>query len=92
MKNEKTELTAADLALYLDCKVMTPDGKGVLNSVTHDTGLCSVIMGEMGPDYDAVFNAGQIKPILRPLSDMTMGGKAELSKSFFIWKTKDNTY
>ena len=83
--NNATELTAADLALYLGCEVyaevptasgtvhvrrgrfvgIRPAEKRRINPITVD------IETESGGVIDMYFLPEQVKPILRPLSDMT---------------------
>ncbi len=70
MSNEKKSLTAADLALYLGCDVMTPQGIGRLYRV-EDCPVCGVTFDGRVENYFVDFDLEQVKPILRPLSDMT---------------------
>lgn len=70
MKNEKTHLTAADLALYLGCDVMTPQGIGRLYRV-EACPVCGVTFDGRVENYFVDFDLEQVKPILRPLSDIT---------------------
>lgn len=83
--NNETKLTAADLALYLGCVVyaekptasgtvyvrrgrfvgIRPTETGRINPITVD------IETESGGVIDMYFLPEQVKPILRPLSDMT---------------------
>lgn len=69
MEKQK-ELTAADLALYLGCEVETPAGAGRLYRV-EDAPLCGVLFNDRTTNYFLDFTPAQVKPLLRPLSDMT---------------------
>ena len=66
----KTELTAADLALYLGCEVLVPyapqtERIGQLREVGQKS---SWVRFEL---HTSAYKSHEIKPILRPLSDMT---------------------
>lgn len=67
MKNEKNHTT---LALYLGCGVMTPQGIGRLYTV-EDCPVCGVIFDERVENYFVDFDVDDVRPILRPLSDIT---------------------
>ena len=70
------KLTTQELALYLGCECQTPEGILKLGAVYENT---SPVF------YDAVrdFGMEEIKPILRPLTDMTEEEKKELSDVAF---------
>lgn len=68
MKNE-TKLTAADLAMYLGANCKTPVGSGVIAGISSDQNgdLVAVNM----PGARQYMLPEDVRPILRPLSDMT---------------------
>ena len=62
---EKTELTAADLALCMGCACKTPAGFGIIDAVSRERIRVEIeFMGYVLPPDD-------VTPILRPLQDMT---------------------
>ena len=64
--NSATELTAADLALYLGCECQASTRTGTID-IVNCRGFCIVSDGV----YSWSEPIRNIKPILRPLSDMT---------------------
>ena len=78
-------ITQQILAMYIGQQVQTPDGIGLLYSVSTD-GVCVVTFGAMGPDFDMGFIFDQVKPILRPLKDMTEQEARELYVDHFSQK------
>jgi hypothetical protein len=75
----KTELTAADLALYLGCEVLvhyapSTERIGQLREVGQNG---SWVRFEL---HTSAYKSHEIKPILRPLSDMTEGELLEFAK------------
>lgn len=59
------------LHLYLGCEVMTPAGQGKLFQCSYELEMAGIVYGIMGPDFEEWVKHEDIKPILRPLSDMT---------------------
>lgn len=74
---EKTELTAADLARYIGCECRLYNGDGCLatilaiNSGLKDWNPIGVRTSKECGNVDVWLTAKEVKPILRPLSDMT---------------------
>ena len=70
--NTKTELTAADLALYLGCEVEWTGERGYflagINTGQENFNPVGLVSEQMEPVW---VKFDEIKPILRPLSDMT---------------------
>ena len=64
--NNETKLTAADLALYLGCECQALTRTGTID-IVNSRGFCIVSDGV----YSWSEPIKNIKPILRPLSDMT---------------------
>ena len=110
--NEKTELTAADLAMYMGCEVYaeTPTSYGAVHvrkgrfvgiRPTEKRRINPILVDvetESGGVIDMYFFPAQLKPILRPLSDMTDDELLEFAKicsgadSFRIGKAVANNY
>jgi len=71
---EKEQLTAQDLALYLGCEAIYTDELGNDRKLVID----NIWQDSKGRPYikhgDLNYHGNRIKPILRPLSDMTGGG------------------
>ena len=62
---KKSELTCADLMLYVGCTCKTPAGHGIIDAVSRERIRVEIeFMGYVLPPDD-------VTPILRPLSDMT---------------------
>jgi len=62
---KKSELTCADLMLYVGCACKTPAGYGVIDAVSRERIRVEIeFMGYVLPPDD-------VTPILRPLQDMT---------------------
>lgn len=64
--NNETKLTASDLALYMGCECQTSTRTGTID-IVNSRGFCIVLDGV----YSWSEPIKNIKPILRPLSDMT---------------------
>jgi hypothetical protein len=67
------------LHFYFGCKVQTPKGVGTFCTI----GVLGLIGCGMNPGYEQ-FEPESIKPILRPLSDMTEDEKSYLGYSAMI--------
>lgn len=80
MNNEKKYLTSRDLALFLGCAVETPHGRGRLYRV-EDCESCGVILDGRETDYFRDVKCADVRPVLRPLSDMTKSEKTDVLKS-----------
>jgi len=91
--SEKTELTAADLALYLGCEcrlfniingVLEYERDGTLCGIRqqniHQNGVLVNVKSEHGRIMELAYLYCEVKPILRPLSDMTEQELLEFAK------------
>ena len=67
-------ITPQILAMYIGQQVKTPSGIGELHEINNDGG-CTVVFSRPGSGYDGHFFEDDVKPILRPLSDMTIEEK-----------------
>lgn len=79
--SNKTELTATDLALYLGCEVLVP--YAYAPSTVRIGQLREVGQKSSWVRFDlhtSAYKSHEIKPILRPLSDMTEGELLEFAK------------
>lgn len=72
-------ITPQILAMYIGQQVQTPSGIGELHEINNDGG-CTVVFSRPGSGYDGHFFEDDVKPILRPLSDMTESEWAELEE------------
>jgi hypothetical protein len=66
------------LHLYLGCECMTPKGIGKLFRYDIETNWTWCVFGIMGPEFEDSGHIENVKPILRPLSDMSEEEKIEL--------------
>ena len=68
---KKSELTCADLILYVGCTCKTPAGHGIIDAVSRERIRVEVeFQGYVLPPDD-------VTPVLRPLSDMTEEEESE---------------
>lgn len=69
---EKTELTCADLALYIGCECKTPTRNGVIDAVSRDR-----VRVESNDGGGIILPPDDVWPILRPLYDITEDEESE---------------
>ncbi len=82
MNTTEKKLTAADIALYIGCEVEWSGDRGYylagINTGQQDFNQIGLV-GDLNPVWVEI---GDVKPILRPLSDMT-----EDEENNYIWDT-----
>jgi hypothetical protein len=65
------------LHLYLGCEIDTPHGTATFKQYDLSENIVSADFGIMGPEY-RYFDISEVKPLLRPLYDMTTVEAVEL--------------